>query len=115
MKASSMLQLMVQWSTTMFLRSVLLSASSSPLPFIMPIPVCCGYWSPVRKRTKRTITLLPFTVTCRSARQMPSPGAVWPAIVVLAGIFIRLVRWMVPHTRNTMVRNGAAVADWLMA
>ena len=61
---------------------------------------------------KRMITLSASRITGYLFRQIPSPGAVCPAMVTFPFCIVRFCcRSMIPLTANTIVR----VSDWLSA
>ncbi len=49
--------------------------------------------------------------TSRPMMAMPSPGAVWPAMVRLLATLTAELRWMVPPTSKTTVRLVWATAS----
>jgi hypothetical protein len=98
---SSVLNCMEMWSSTAFWHPESKSMQSPPLPFF-----------PCRKRRCRMTTSSLEMRTVPSLSKIPSPGAVWPAMVNLFDV-IRVAmppaRWIAPETANTTVRPPAGI------
>lgn len=73
-KFSSVLNFIPTWSMIVSLTPLLKLRQSPPVPFF-----------PCRMRKWRITTLSPQTSIRPPFREMPSPGAVWPAMVTLCG------------------------------
>ena len=67
--------------------------------------------SPRRNRRWRMTTSCVSSRRCAPRMQTPSPGAVWPAMVMYgARMRMRFFRWIVPATLNTTIRGPDGVA-----
>lgn len=111
LSTSSTLQLALTWSIITRLTPSARSASGS---YGVDDPAIASVTElPGRKRRLRiTTSLTPDTWVWRRASVMPSPGADWPAIVILGLLMLSvLCSWIVPPVRKRIVRPVLGADD----